>query len=170
MRVVVREARPEEHARLGELVVAAYRSLPEFDEPGYEPELRDVARRSREAVVLVAVDAAAEERLLGCVTYVPGPESPWAELLGPGEAAIRMLAVDPAARGEGAGTALASACVARARAEGRAAIFLHSLAYMRAAQSIYARLGFMRRPDRDWEPVPGVHLLGFSLRLAAGPG
>jgi ribosomal protein S18 acetylase RimI-like enzyme len=133
MPVIVREARPEEHARLGELVVAAYRSLPEFDEPGYEPELCDVARRSREAVVLVAVDAAADQRPLGCVTYVPGPESPWAELLGPGEAAIRMLAVDPAARGEGAGTALASACVARARAEGRAAIFLHSLAYMRAA-------------------------------------
>ncbi len=170
MSVVVREARPEEHARLGELVVVAYRSLPEFDEPGYEPELRDVARRAREAVVLVAVDATADERPLGCVTYVPGPESPWAELLGPGEAAIRMLAVDPAARGRGAGTALASACVARARMEGRASIFLHSLPYMRAAQAIYARLGFRRRPDRDWEPVPGVHLLGFWLPLEDPPG
>lgn len=164
MPVLVREARPEEHVRLGELVVAAYRSLPEFDEPGYEPELRDVARRAREAVVLAAVDAAAGT-LLGCVTYVPGPESPWAELLEPGEAAIRMLAVDPAARGRGAGTALAEACIARAREEGRSAVFLHSLPYMRAAQAIYARLGFVRRPDRDWEPVPGINLLGFALDL-----
>jgi len=39
--VIVREARPEEHGRLGELVVTAYRSLPDFDEPDYEPELRD---------------------------------------------------------------------------------------------------------------------------------
>ena len=169
MPIVVREARPEEHARLGELVVTAYRSLPEFDEPGYEPELRDVARRAREAVVLVAVDSAVDERPLGCVTYVPGPESPWAELLGPGEAAIRMLAVDPAARGRGAGTALASACVARARAEGRAAIVLHSLPYMRTAQAIYTRLGFTRRADRDWEPVPGVCLLGFALTLVDAP-
>ena len=153
--VVVREARPEEHARLGKLVVAAYRSLPEFDEPGYEPELRDVARRAREAVVLFALDDDTG-RLLGCVTYVPGPESPWAELLQPREAGIRMLAVDAAARGRGAGTALAAACVARARAEGRAAIFLHSLPYMHAAQAIYARLRFTRRPDRDWEPVPGA--------------
>ena len=159
--VGVREARPEEYARLGELVVAAYRSLPEFDEPGYEPELRDVARRAREAVVLVAVDGVGDAPL-GCVTYVPGPESPWAELLEPGEAGIRMLAVDPGARGRGAGTALTRACLERARAEGRATIVLHSLAYMRAAQAIYTRLGFARQPDRDWEPVPGIHLLGFA--------
>jgi len=164
MPVAIREARPEEHASLGELVVAAYRSLPEFDEPGYEPELRDVARRAREAVVLVAVDEV-DGTLLGCVTYVPGPDSPWAELLEPGEAAIRMLAVDLTARGRGVGTALAAACIARARADGRAAIFLHSLPYMRAAQAIYARLGFVRRPERDWEPVPGVRLLGFALAL-----
>lgn len=164
MAILVREARPEEHASLGELVVRAYRSLPEFDEPGYEPELRDVARRAREAVVLVAVDDA-DGTPLGCVTYVPGPDSPWAELLEPGEAAIRMLAVDVTARGRGVGTALAAACIARAREDGRAAIFLHSLAYMRAAQAIYARLGFIRRPDRDWEPVPGIRLLGFSLAL-----
>ena len=164
MPLVVREALATEHARLGELVVVAYRSLPEFDEPGYEPELRDVARRAREAVVLAAVDDGAEAPL-GCVTYVPGPESPWAEFLEPGEAAIRMLAVAPSARGRGVGTALAAACVARARSEGRAAIVLHSLPYMRAAQAIYLRLGFRRRPDRDWEPVPGIRLLGFALVL-----
>ena len=143
--------------------MAAYRSLPEFDEPGYEPELRDVASRAREAAVLVAVDA--DDAILGCVTYVPGPESPWAELLQPGEAGIRMLAVDPGARGRGAGTALTRACLERARAEGRATVALHSLAYMRAAQAIYTRLGFARRPDRDWEPVPGVFLLGFARGL-----
>jgi ribosomal protein S18 acetylase RimI-like enzyme len=169
MGIVVRVARPEEHARLGELVVAAYRSLPEFDEPDYEPELRDVARRAREAVVLAAVDEAAVDEaadaLLGCVTYVPGPESAWAELLEPGEAAIRMLAVDPAARGRGVGTALTAACIARAREDGRTAVFLHSLPFMRAAQAIYTRLGFVRRPDRDWEPVPGIRLLGFALAL-----
>jgi ribosomal protein S18 acetylase RimI-like enzyme len=165
MTVVVREARPEEHARLGDLVVNAYRSLPEFDEPAYEPELRDVGRRAREAVVLVAVDEPSGA-LLGCVTYVPGPDSPWAELLGPGEAAIRMLAVDPAAQGRGAGTALTLACIERARDAGRTAVFLHSLPYMRAAQAIYARIGFSRRPDRDWEPVPGIRLLGFALALS----
>lgn len=164
MAVVVRLARPEEHVRLGELVVAAYRSLPEFDRSDYESQLRDVARRAREAVILAAVDDV-DDTPLGCVTYVPGPESAWAELLEPGEASIRMLAVDPGARGRGVGTALTTACIARARDDGCSAVFLHSLGYMRAAQAIYTRLGFVRRPDRDWEPVPGIRLLGFALAL-----
>ena len=55
---------------------------------------------------------------LGCVTYVPGPASALAEMIEPGEAQIRMLAVAPAAQGRGAGTALAEACIERARGDG----------------------------------------------------
>jgi len=166
--VTVRVARPDEHELLGEIVVAAYRSLPGFDEPEYEPELRDVARRARQAVVLAAIEEDTGAPI-GCATYVPGPESPWAELLAPGEAAVRMLAVDPATRGKGAGTALAAACVARARAEGRLRLVLHSLPIMGQAQRIYARLGFRRETARDWEPVPGIFLMCFVLDLAAEP-
>jgi hypothetical protein len=36
---------------------------------------------------------------------------------------------------------------------------------MAAAHRLYARLGFVRVPERDWEPVPGVQLLGFRLDL-----
>ena len=168
MPVSVRVARPDEHELLGEIVVAAYRSLPGLDEAEYEPELRAVDRRAREAVVLTAIDDDTDAPI-GCATYVPGPESPWAELLGPGEAGIRMLAVHPAARGKGAGSALAAACVARARGEGRRRVVLHSLPIMGDAQRIYARLGFRRETTRDWEPVPGVFLMCFVLDLAAPP-
>jgi hypothetical protein len=34
---------------------------------------------------------------------------------------------------------------------------------MVAAHRIYARLGFVRDPARDWSPVPGVALLAFEL-------
>ncbi len=164
MTIAVREALPGEYARLGELVVAAYRSLPEFDEPEYEVELRDVARQAREAVVLAALDAETGA-VTGCATYVPGPESPWAELLGPGEVGIRMLAVDPGDRGRGAGTALARACVDRARTEGRRRVVLHTLSFMTSAQRIYRSLGFKEIPDRTWEPEPGIRLLAFGLDL-----
>ncbi len=102
---------------------------------------------------------------VGCATYVPGTASPLAEELGPGEASIRMLAVDPAAAGCGAGTALAAACVERARADGFERVVLHSLPIMSGAQRIYARLGFRHIPERDWEPVPGIFLLCFVLDL-----
>jgi ribosomal protein S18 acetylase RimI-like enzyme len=152
-------------ARLGEIVVAAYDAVGALEgDDEYVPELRDVARRAREAVVFAALDEAGGAPL-GCVTYVPGPDSAWAEHLGDGEASIRMLAVDPAAQGRGVGTALVEACLVRARAEGRRAIFLHSLPVMTGAQRIYDWHGFRRAPERDWV-FPDFLLLGFVLDLA----
>jgi ribosomal protein S18 acetylase RimI-like enzyme len=169
MAVVISEARPGtftpgELARLGEIVVRAYAAIGALEgDDEYVPELRDVERRSREAVVLVARDRAGGD-LLGCVTYVPDGSSPWAEHLEEGEAAIRMLAVAPAAQGRGVGTALVAACLERARAEGRRAVFLHSLPVMTDAQRIYAHFGFRHVPERDWR-VDGLLLMGFLLDL-----
>jgi ribosomal protein S18 acetylase RimI-like enzyme len=165
MGIVVREARPDEFEVLGRIVVAAYREVGALaDDEGYVDELRDVAGRAATAVVLAAVDAE-DGRPLGCATYVPGLASPLAEELGPGEASIRMLAVDPVATGRGAGTALAAACVERARSDGFRRVVLHSLPVMTGAQRIYERLGFRHAPERDWVPVPDIHLLCFVLDL-----
>ena len=37
---------------------------------------------------------------------------------------------------------------------------------MTAAHRVYGRLGFTRLPERDWSPVPGVHLIAFVKELA----
>jgi hypothetical protein len=86
---VIREIRPEEHAALGELVVQAYREVGETDEAYYE-ELRDVAARAAVVPILVAVDSS--DRVLGGVTYVPGP-GPFHEGEFGDAASFRMLAV-----------------------------------------------------------------------------
>ncbi|HSW43601.1 MAG TPA: GNAT family N-acetyltransferase [Patescibacteria group bacterium] len=151
--------------RLGEIVVAAYETIGALEgDDEYVPELRDVAGRAREAVVFAAFDEATGMPL-GCVTYVPDPSNPWAEHLRDAEASIRMLAVDPAAQGRGVGTALVEACLAQARADGRQAVFLHSLPVMAGAQRIYERLGFHRAPERDWV-LPDFLLMGFVLHMA----
>jgi len=36
---------------------------------------------------------------------------------------------------------------------------------MLAAHRIYERMGFVRTPDRDWEPIPGLPLLTYALEL-----
>lgn len=152
-------------ATLGEIVVQAYQAVGALEgDDEYVPELRDVGRRVREAVVFAASDEASGMPL-GCVTYVPGPENAWAEHLRAGEASIRMLAVDPAAQGRGVGSALVAACLDRARADGRQAVFLHSLPVMAGAQRIYERCGFRRVPERDWV-FPDFLLMGFVLDLA----
>jgi ribosomal protein S18 acetylase RimI-like enzyme len=161
----IREATLADADAAGHVVLEAYRSLPDYEaEPGYEIELADVASRlPPNAEVLVAEQDGA---VVGCITFVPGHESPLAEMLEPDEAGIRMLGVDAGARGQGIGRRLVEACIARARSLGRSAVFLHSTSYMHGAHRMYDRLGFVRAPSRDWEPFEGLLLLAFRLDLS----
>lgn len=163
--IVIREARPDEYEPLGELTVAAYATLPGGVEDDYARHLRDVRLRARTCPILVAVDA---ERLLGGVTYVPGPGTPWSEAESEDEAGFRMLAVANEARGRGVGEALVRACVDRGRNEGRMGLVLMTRDDMAAAHRLYERVGFRRDRARDWEVEPGFTLRCFVLALGGG--
>lgn len=158
----IRDVRLDEMDGLGALTVAAYRDAGETDED-YYPELRDVAARATVVPVLVAVESGTG-RLLGGVTYVPGP-GPYHEGEFGDAAAFRMLAVAADARGRGVGRALVQAVIARARADGRPAVCLFTRPFMTAAQRLYASLGFVRQPQHDWEFAPGEWLHGYLLEL-----
>ncbi|MFF9167154.1 MULTISPECIES: GNAT family N-acetyltransferase [unclassified Streptomyces] len=169
MDIRIRPADPAEYAVLGEITARAYLhdGLLDFGESdAYLDELRDVARRAAAAQVLVAADDSGT--VLGGVTFVP-VGGPMADIARPGEAEIRMLAVAHEARGRGAGEALVRACVERARAvEGCTAVVLSTQRTMRAAHRIYERLGFVRTPERDWNPLPeldDIMLLTYELTL-----
>lgn len=154
----LRRIRPEEHAAAGDVCVAAYEPFLTGAEDDYRERLHDVATRDAQAEVWVAVDG---DRILGNVTFCP-PGSPWREIGRDDEGEFRMLAVDPAAQGAGAGTALARLCEERAREHAATGMALSSLATMTAAHRVYARLGYTRDPERDWSPLPGVELIAFS--------
>lgn len=154
----VRLARTDELEAVGELTVRAYAAYTLGPADPYVARLRDAASRARAAELWVAVDG---DRLLGSVTCCP-PGSSYREVSRPDEGEFRMLAVDPDARGTGAGTALAAHCEERAREHGAVGMALSSLAVMTAAHRIYERLGYARDPSRDWSPLPGVDLLAFS--------
>ena len=157
----LRRIRPDEHDAAGDVCVAAYGPFLTGAEDDYADRLHDVATRDSQAEVWVAV---ADDAVLGLVTYCP-PGSPWREIGRDDEGEFRMLAVDPAAQGSGAGTALARLCEDRAREHGATGMALSSLATMTAAHRVYARLGYTRDPGRDWSPVAGVDLLAFSKAL-----
>ncbi|MCZ4609512.1 GNAT family N-acetyltransferase [Streptomyces sp. Lzd4kr] len=168
MDIAIRPAEPDEFDALGEITARAYLhdGLLDFGESDeYLGELRDVAKRAAAAEVLVAV---ADGRLLGGVTFVPSG-GPMADIARSGEAEIRMLAVDRAGRGRGAGEALVRACVDRARAtEACVRIVLSTQRTMHGAHRIYERLGFVRTPERDWNPIPqlvDITLLTYELTL-----
>ena len=161
MTLEIRLVDPSEATALGELTVAAYASAPGFAaDDAYFSDLADVARRATLAEVLVAVDAGV---VVGGVTYVSRP-GPYAEFDDPEGVGLRMLAVAPQAQGRGVGTALIRACAAKARAEGRARLWLHTTKALTVAQRIYEREGFRRAPEHDWKGED-LHLIAYVLDL-----
>src|SRR5205823_1930258 len=111
------------------------------------------------ALQLVAEDTGA---LVGAVLLYPAASGgstgrPWPE--------VWLLAVASAARGRGVGAALMQECISRTRATGAGAVSLHTTDLRRVAKALYERMGFVRARELDFEPVPGVVIQGFRLRL-----
>ena len=146
----VREASASEYATIAALTVAAYEAL--FGREhlhAYRTLLEDVESRAAAGQVLVAVDDAGA--IVGSVGYVAGPGTAMSEFDDADACGMRMLAVDPTRRGEGAGRALTEACLAR---------------------GLYGRLGFRRVPERDvlipseqLDGDPPLHLMAYERPL-----
>jgi ribosomal protein S18 acetylase RimI-like enzyme len=159
----IRPARAGELKAVGELTLAAYSAEQVLAEGvGYASELVDAARRAELAELLVAVNG--DGTLVGTVTIVR-PGTPFAELSREGELEFRMLGVRPSATGRGIGEALTRAVIERAREVGVARVVLCSMLTMERAHRLYERLGFVRMPERDWEPHPGITLIAYRLEV-----
>jgi ribosomal protein S18 acetylase RimI-like enzyme len=163
----VREATPEEYEQAGRVTAAAYREYAEPSQSGwpvYLARIADVAERATRTTILVAVE---DGRILGSLTLeLDGRVADWDDEppLRPGEAHIRMLGVDPTARGRGVGASLMREAEARARATGRRFLTLNTTQRMTSAQSMYEKLGYARMPDHVLPD--GLVLLGYRKELA----
>ncbi len=161
--VTIRPATAADDDEIARITVDAYVDgghLPSRDHR-YAGELRKTSDRRERAELLVA-EVAGE--IAGTVTFVRGGTE-YSEFGNPGDAEIRMLAVDPAHAGRGVGAALVDAVLDRARAIGADGIALYTLDSMHSARRIYQRLGFARLPELDHE-VPGAMLRAYRLDLA----
>ncbi len=157
--VTVGRAGEHELALVGALVVDTYvaQGFVAPDSP-YLSELRDVETRWREAEVLVA--RAAGAGVVATVTFCLAG-SRWANIARPGEAEFRMLAVRPDLQGHGLGCLLVRECLDRAAAAGATTTVISTEPEMVVAQRMYERLGFVRSPERDWAPRPGIDLITY---------
>ena len=159
----VHPAGPEDFDRIAELTVGVYVGGGLADQ-GYATELADVAGRASRAELLVVRDD--DGSVVGSVALVLAGD--FGEITtSDDEAAFRMLVVDPAVQGRGIGQLLVTTCLDRARAAAKRRMVIATGTRMTAAQRLYERLGFMRLPERDWSPVPGIDLLVYSRDLCA---
>ena len=106
--------------------------------------------------------AATGERIVGAVVYV-GPGKPKAAFFEPEWPIIRMLVVDPAARGRGLGRALTAECIRRAERDAAPLIALHTTPIMTVALAMYERMGF--RFERDAPAIFGVPYAVYVMSL-----
>ncbi len=165
----VREAHEDEWAAVGDLTVAGYDAdgyltYPDgtFDDV-YAGWLRDAASRGRNSVLLVAVE---DGELLGTVTWCPPGSSDRQFATSDRQGEFRTLSVASSARGRGVGRALVTACFDRARSAGLTEVMICSLLEMEPAHRLYESFGFVRRPELDRVPEPGVNLWAFSAPVA----
>jgi ribosomal protein S18 acetylase RimI-like enzyme len=160
----VTPATPADFARIAELTAGVYRAEG-FAGEEYLTQLADVAGRAERAGLLVARDTGTGTGgIVGSVALVLAGE--FGEVLtSDDEAGFRMLVVDAAARGRGIGELLVRTCLYRARAAGKRRMVLSTDPRMTSAHRLYERLAFTRLPERDWTPMPGVHLLVYALDL-----
>ncbi len=171
--MLIRDARPDEFPQIGELRVAAYVADGFMAAgSGYAPRLRSLGADGVGSV-LVALSGdgqqpgqhdGADGQIIGTVMLRSWPDG--GELLtGPDEAEVRALAVAPAAQGAGVGRALVVAVIERAVRAGARHLVLSTQPEMKRAHRLYEDAGFVRLPDRDWEPEPGVKLLAYGKVL-----
>ncbi len=157
--ILIRDAAPEELDRIEELVKAAYREFrPHFPEKVWQAWMDNVSQtvRAPGGMLIVAEVGGVIE---GAIKFFPDASQAGMGHWPPGSAAIRILAVAPAARGRGLGTRLARECLRRAREQKISAIFLFTAEFMHAARHIYETLGFQRAPEFDPHPGPIAYRL-----------
>jgi ribosomal protein S18 acetylase RimI-like enzyme len=161
MDITIRPARPEDYEALGELTVQVYKDLvPQVKETeAYLEQVRDVRSRAEQAELLVAVDNDRGD-VLGGVSFVQHG-SRHATTARPGEGEFRLLAVASSAQRRGVGEALVRACLDRAVELGLRGVAILTQPDMLSAQRLYTRLGFVRVPERDVEPLPGIELWSY---------
>jgi len=145
MPVILREFAAADAPVINRLAVAAFSQYKTAynDWPAMTKVLEKMSEMAATAEVVVAEH---DNRVVGAVGYLP-PFAPKAAHFKAQWPLIRMLVVDPDARGIGAGRALSEACIGRARRDHAAEIALHTSEMMTVALPMYLRMGFERFSD-----------------------
>jgi GNAT superfamily N-acetyltransferase len=164
----IRDARADERAAIRELTLTAYAEyatvMTTSAWAGLDHAVRMALDGEETAERIVAEQAGA---LIGSVMLCP----PASDAYGGAVARIdwpevRLLAVAPAARGQGVGIALMHECMRRARRAGAKALGLHTSQSFHTARRMYERMGFVRVPAYDFQPDGAELVTAYRLDLA----
>ena len=164
---IIRDASDDEGAAIRDLTLRAYAEYAEIMDPaswaGLSQALKEALASDAPVERIVADD---DGRIVGSAMLFAAETDAYGALGSRTTVPeIRLVAVDPEVRGQGIAKRLVEECIRRARAHGATEVGLHTSRSMRVAMAMYANLGFVRAPERDFQP-PGAELVeGYRLRL-----
>jgi len=169
--ITIRDARVEELDKISLLLKDAYLQyrelLPSEAWNYYVTDIMNVSGRMEESQLIVAeVDG----HLAGAITLYLDGASPGEQGWPEGWARLRLLAVHPRYRGRGIGRALMEECLRRCVRKGIRTVGLHTTEMMDLARRMYERMGFVRAPQYDFHPRPGVLVVAYKLDLGPADG
>jgi predicted N-acetyltransferase YhbS len=164
----IRDARPSDRNAIEAVTLAAYQQFAALMPAYWEGYRQNILATLADAQAAEQIVAELTTGIVGTVLLYPAGTAidtaggAQVHLTSP---EVRLLAVQPAARGQGIGAALMYECSRRARASGARLLTLHTADIMEAAIRLYERLGFQRAAELDFQPAPGASLKGYRLRL-----
>ena len=166
-RFSIRDARADERATIRDLTLAAYAEYATIMTPTAWAALRQAVLAGLEAEGAVErIVAEQDGALLGSVMlYSPAANAYGDVVAGVGWPELRLLAVAPAARGQGVGAALVGECMRRAQHAGASALGLHTSESLQAAIRMYERMGFVRAPAGDFHPSGAELVMAYRVTL-----
>jgi len=166
----VRNAKPEEFAEIGKLMVQVYSQLEGFpkenEQPDYYKMLANIGELTNKPETELLVAVSAQNKIAGGVVYFSDMKyygSGGTATLEKNASGFRLLAVDPSIRGQGIGKILTHECIKKAKDRKLDQMVIHTTMAMQTAWKMYENIGFKRSEDLDFMqgqlPVFGFRLV-----------
>ncbi|MBN2349666.1 MAG: GNAT family N-acetyltransferase [Bacteroidales bacterium] len=167
----VRNARTNEFAEVGKLMVRVYSQLEGFPKESEQPEyykmLANIGDLTKKPQTELLVAVSSNAKIAGGVVYFNDMQyygSGGTATQEKNASGFRLLAVDPSVRGEGIGKLLTNKCISKARDQKHAQVIIHTTKAMQTAWKMYEKLGFKRSEDLDFKQGE-LPVFGFRLWL-----
>ena len=169
--MTIRNASASEFKEIGKLMVDVYSHLEGFPKESEQPEYYKLLHHigdftnTPETELLVAVSP--NGRIVGAVVFFGDMQyygSGGSATQEKNAAGFRLLAVDPATRGQGIGRLLTMECIKKAREKKLSQVIIHTTMAMQQAWRMYEGIGFKRSEDLDFLQQ-GFPVFGFRLIL-----
>ncbi len=142
---MLRDYRTDDAEAVVRVALAAFAQFEQHysDWPLFTANVAKMPLLAKAGEIIVAEDGG---QIVGAVAYV-GAQAPKPTFFGPAWPVIRMLVVDPSARGKGIGRQLTEECLRRAERDQAGVIALHTTPIMTVALPMYLRMGFVKVQD-----------------------